>query len=149
TMYIGLRAHGRVIGLVELSAGDRTFGRGDVELGQGLARLAAPAIHNAHAHGEARDALRARDEILALTSHDLVNPLTSIVLGAEQLRRYHAARPDDDPMQLAAAQRIGRAAVMMSHLVEDLLQFARPMAMPPVRGPFVLPPVLEGVVDLF
>ncbi len=61
-----------------------------------------------------QDALDARDRMLAIVSHDLRNPLNSIVLGAAQIR----TDPD------LAHRSVVRAAQRMSRLVEDLLDLA-------------------------
>jgi PAS domain S-box-containing protein len=70
-----------------------------------------------------RRAVRAREDILAVVSHDLRNPLGAILLSAAQLERAHA-KPDLDRLR-AVARRIGRAAGWMDHIIRDLLDVSR------------------------
>ena len=68
---------------------------------------------------EAREAIRRRDQFLAMLGHELRNPLGSIVLALETM-----PLPDDHP---AARQRaiIDRQAHHLARLVDDLLDVAR------------------------
>ena len=63
-------------------------------------------------------AVRIRDEILSVVSHDLKNPLTAIGLSAESLKRKH-------PESVAATLRIERASRSMRELIDNLLDFAK------------------------
>jgi PAS domain S-box-containing protein len=79
-----------------------------------LAAMVATAANDAHLYDEAQRALRARDEVLAVVSHDLRSPLTIIELAASMLlRRGH----EDEEVIL----RIKRAGERMSVLIRDLL----------------------------
>ena len=72
---------------------------------------------------EARRAVRARDEVLAVVSHDLRTPLGVVALAASQL-----ANVDDDSDVATTrrlATRIHRAANAMEQIIGDLLDFAR------------------------
>ena len=64
---------------------------------------------------EARSALRARDAMLAVVTHDLRTPLATIVLGAALLARGGGDK---------RAETIRRTAERMSRLVDDLLSAA-------------------------
>jgi signal transduction histidine kinase len=66
-------------------------------------------------------AVASRDDVLAIVSHDLRNPLTSIALGVEQLRR-HASDPERRERVLDS---IERSAQRMTTLIEDLLAIAK------------------------
>jgi len=68
---------------------------------------------------EARRAVAARDEVLAVVSHDLRGPLTAILLAAAQ---RHAA----DGALSRRLTKIELAARRMNVLIEDLLDAARP-----------------------
>jgi signal transduction histidine kinase len=72
------------------------------------------------AYRETEAARRAREDVLAVVSHDLRSPLSSILLGASLLKR------DADDVRLPvdmrrAAEGIGRSANQMRRLIEDLL----------------------------
>jgi PAS domain S-box-containing protein len=70
------------------------------------------------AEEEARSATLARDEMLAIVSHDLRSPLASIRLGAERLRQA----PLEETLK-KTVEVIYRAAGRMERLVADLVDF--------------------------
>ena len=70
---------------------------------------------------ELRRAIHARDEVLSVVAHDLRNPLNSIGLQAQLLRR----RKDADDDLRGALSLIDRAAKRMLRLIQDLLDVAR------------------------
>lgn len=88
-------------------------------LEEALAR-ATLALGIARAHGEARTAVRSRDQMLSVVSHDLRNPLGTIVLNTAILRRTFEA---DVSMRryLRHLDGIHRSAERMKRLIEDLL----------------------------
>ncbi len=70
----------------------------------------------------AERAVRTRDEILAMVSHDLRNPLGTISMSATLLLRQLSEAADSSARQQAA--RIQRSVDQMIHLVDDLLDVA-------------------------
>jgi PAS domain S-box-containing protein len=83
-----------------------------------LSALVAVAINDAHLYDKARRALLARDEMLAIVSHDLRNPLGAIALSSALLLR-------EGPRELAQqALRIQRCAERMDQLTSDLLDLS-------------------------
>ena len=72
------------------------------------------------ARARLQQAYRAREEMMAIVSHDLRTPLTSIELSSAQLI---AVRPSDERTR-AYAERIQRAARRMEALVRNLLDAA-------------------------
>jgi signal transduction histidine kinase len=84
----------------------------------------ALAVENARLYEQAQQAVRGRDHILAIVSHDLKNPLGTIMMAAGVLSRgkplHELTRPELD----AAVGRIRRSAERMLRLIEDLLDFA-------------------------
>ena len=69
-----------------------------------------------------RQAVEAREEMLAIVSHDLKNPLQAIVMSAERLEDAAERLADQDVERLA--QRVRRSADRMSRLIFDLLDVA-------------------------
>jgi len=69
-----------------------------------------------------RCAIASRDDVLAIVSHDLRNPLASISLGIDQLRRYGHT---DEQRRERILDSVKRAAQRMSTLIEDLLAIAK------------------------
>jgi signal transduction histidine kinase len=71
---------------------------------------------------EAREAVRLRDQVLAIVSHDLRNPVGVVKLAAGLV--LERVREQGDRRQIRHLQTIQRAAVRMEHLIGDLLDMA-------------------------
>jgi PAS domain S-box-containing protein len=69
------------------------------------------------ARERAEDAVKAYEELMAIVSHDLRNPLNSILLGAETLGR-------DSSNVAKTSELIARSAKRMARLIEDLLDLS-------------------------
>lgn len=75
---------------------------------------------------EAEEAMRAREEILAVVSHDLRNPLGTILMGVSTLQQVVELAPDHpktDRIKIVA-ERIQRQSERMARQIEDLVDFA-------------------------
>lgn len=116
-------ARDRVLGVLAFVHGPsgRVFTEGDFALTRDLAERAALAIDNARLYREAREASRARDDLLAVVSHDLRNPLSAILAGAALLQDG-SVEPERMPALVGA---IVGAARRMDRLTCDLLDAAR------------------------
>ena len=66
------------------------------------------------------DTLRLSEELLAIASHDLRNPLNAILMSADLLERR---RSEEDVLKAAA--RIRRSGVRMTRMLDDLLDLTR------------------------
>lgn len=119
-MIVPLHARGRVVAVTTLvsTTPGRRFGGEDLSLADELAARAALVVDNARLFDESRSATRAREELLAVVSHDLRSPLSSVALGAERLR----LGPIEDGL-LKTVDIIYRAAKQMERLVGDLVDF--------------------------
>ncbi len=73
--------------------------------------------------GEQR-AVRARDELLAVVSHDLRSPLSAVLLHAEVMLRLTGAGDKSADALHGNAERIRRSAAHMKALTDDLLDLA-------------------------
>lgn len=115
-------AHGRVLGAVTLMCTQpgRRLQHHDLEAARELGRRAALAVDNARLYGEAQDATRSREEMLAVVSHDLRNPLSAIRMSAVLL----LGRLSEDAPARKAIETIQRATSRMEHLIGDLLDLA-------------------------
>ena len=82
-----LRAHGRALGALMLARGPGAvpYSAADLSLAQALALRAASALDNARLYDEARRAVRAREDVLGVVSHDLRTPLSVIAMCATAL----------------------------------------------------------------
>jgi PAS domain S-box-containing protein len=79
----------------------------------------------ARAHEEAEasaDLHRRKDEFLAMLSHELRNPLASLVNGVHLLRLQEA---DENAIQKQARSIIERQVGHLTHLIDDLLEVSR------------------------
>ncbi|MBU8897942.1 GAF domain-containing protein [Corallococcus sp. M34] len=125
-MIVPLRARGHTLGAVTFVSSDsgRRYGPDDLALAEDLCLRASLAIDNARLVGESRRAARAREDLLAVVSHDLKNPLGVVQLGAALLTRGAAGKPGSEAVAKQAA-RIHDAAERMSRLISDLLDWGR------------------------
>src|SRR5436305_3264853 len=80
-MLVPLVSRGQTLGVVTLIAPEgRVFAREDVALASELARHGSLAIDNARLYLESQQAVHAREEVLAIVSHDLRNPPNAVML---------------------------------------------------------------------
>ncbi len=88
-MIVPLRSRGRMLGAVAFAAtadSGMRYDADDLKLALELADRAALLVDNARLYAEARGAVRARDDMIQLVSHDLRNPLQSIATAAALLQ---------------------------------------------------------------
>lgn len=82
---------------------------------------AALLVREREARERAEAAIRTREEVLAIVSHDLRNPLNTIAMGAAALTDFAG----DDAARAKYIQMIQRAIQRMNRLIEDLLDVVR------------------------
>jgi PAS domain S-box-containing protein len=123
-MIVPLSARGRTLGALTFAfAGSgRRYTQARLEVAEELATRAALAIDNARLYQQEQAAVRARDELLAIVSHDLKNPLAAILVSAGALSEL---LPVDDEPTRSRADVIRRAAQRMHHLIAQLLESAK------------------------
>ena len=121
-VFVPLVSRGQAIGIATaMSSESRPFTRDDLVLFSEVARRASLAIDNARLYLESQQAVRAREEVLAIVSHDLRNPLNAVTLGASMLQ-ISGTLSDDDREQIDT---ISISAKRMARLIEDLLDVTR------------------------
>ncbi len=113
-----LFARGRPIGVLGLASGGRRLP--ELPLARDFAGRAALALDNARLFQEAQAALRDKDEVLAVVSHDLRAPLTSLLVGLGLVERLapEGARGEKNRERAQAMQAAGER---MARLVSDLV----------------------------
>jgi PAS domain S-box-containing protein len=104
-------------GVLCIASASRALEPRDLQLAEEIARRCALYIDNARLHRLEQQAMRARDEVLAVVAHDLRNPLSTISLYAELLHR--------EAKLSGHANVIVRTVQRMNRIVEDLLDVAR------------------------
>lgn len=151
TLVVPLRDEAEPLGALVLlrGPGRPEFDPEDVQQARVLGDLASAALRRALLTEErdrqrraAENAVRARDEVLAIVSHDLRNPLNAIAVGAQALLSMDVPREQQEPM----LQIIRRNAGRMDRLIQDLLdasriQGGRQLKVEP--APLSLPAVIE------
>jgi signal transduction histidine kinase len=127
-MVVPLVGREGVLGAITLVAATpaRRYGADELALAEELAQRCAIAIENARLYGETRGAVAARDEFLAIASHELLTPVTSLRGHAQLLRRSLGLSDALDPERLGRhAQAVVDGADRLTALVRDLLDVAR------------------------
>lgn len=74
------------------------------------------------ARHEAELAINSREELMAVVSHDLRNPLSSILMNSHILKKFLAGSEDKTKSIL---DRIHRSAMSMNNLIEDILNVTK------------------------
>jgi PAS domain S-box-containing protein len=149
-----LVARERVLGLLTLVRSDesRAFSEEELPLLGELAARAGTAVDNSRLLHEATEAVRLRDDFLAIASHDMRTPLAAI-LGYLQLALRRAREADEPGARklveyLSAAEGMaGRLTDLVADLMDvSLLRSGRPIALEPIE--LEVGPVAERVIDV-
>ena len=122
---VPIKAHGGVFGALSLASSresGRRYGPAELDIAEHLGRRAGLAIENARLYREAQEAVRLREQVLAIVSHDLRNPLMAVKLATDLV--MSRAREHDDARLAKQADTIRRSAARMDHLIGDLLDMA-------------------------
>jgi signal transduction histidine kinase len=122
-MVLPLRARGRTFGVLTFVGAEsaKRYSKRDLAVGEEFAGRVATGIDNAWLYEQARQATRSRDDLMAIVSHDLQNPLSAILMGIASISQESSADPTRFRKRL---ERMERGALRMSRLVRDLLDTA-------------------------
>jgi signal transduction histidine kinase len=124
--YLGVPVRGAegVIGafVFGMASSGRRFDERSVTVAVELARRTALAIENAQLLETSRREARAREQTLAVVSHDLRTPLSAIRMGAHRLQAI-ATGPTGEAVR-AIGEVMKRSARRMERLIDDLLDVA-------------------------
>ena len=135
---------GRKLGAIQLwdKKDGQEFDEADKAILTQLAQLAAVALENARLFRAEQDARRARDDLVAIVSHDLRNPVHTIHMAASFLLEV---APANDRRTQARKQLevIQRSATRANRLIQDLLDVAKIQA-----GGLAVDPVAVDVQSL-
>lgn len=124
---IPLTVRERTIGGITLArlGSAREYDEASLVLAGELAQRAAIALDNAHLFHQAQEAIRVRDEFLAVASHEFKNPLTTLLGNAQLLARRmgrdeHASDRDRRSIGAMVSQ-----AERLTRMVSSLLDVSR------------------------
>lgn len=123
-MSVPLIAKQKYIGTLVIisTTANRRYHDLDLRLAEAVALRAALSIENSHLYNESQKAIASREEILAIVSHDLKSPLTTIKLIGETLQLLDS--PDKKTCD-SLAKKINKSVKQMQVLIGDLLDFAK------------------------
>lgn len=142
-----------------MNESNRHFSEADLPFLRELTGRLAPALENLRlqdaeqqARAEAEQAIRARDELLALVSHDLKNPLTALLGQTQLLQRRVVALGDNAERFGRGLAVIERAALRMQAQTNTLLdamhlQNGQPLDLQ--RAPIDLVALARAAVESF
>ncbi|HUF68004.1 MAG TPA: PAS domain S-box protein [Longimicrobiales bacterium] len=151
TVIVPLLARGRTSGAIALyrTSADGVFGEADMALAEELAAVSALAVDNARLYESARRAIRARDDVLAVVSHDLGNPLAAVRIGTTVLASALTDMHLPETI-LEHLRGVRKSVDQMDRLIGDLMDVERmdtagPLALgaKPVRAATVISSVME------
>jgi signal transduction histidine kinase len=103
----------------------RLFGEEEEQLAQFITALAGAAWENAEGFSRVEQAVRARDDFLAIASHELKTPLTPLQLQLDSLRRSLERAGMKEPQVRSALDMMDRQVDRLTNLVQSLLDVAR------------------------
>src|SRR5215475_8551715 len=123
-MVIPLLRDGNIVAAIILlsCSSSRIYDTADLYIAEELARRAAASIENARLYFLARRAIKSREEVLEVVSHDLKNPVMVIGLVAKMLRQSGEL----ETAQIAEySHKIERAADKMLQLISEISDFSK------------------------
>lgn len=123
---VPLRARGKIIGILALSMceSNRHFTKDDLKFAEATAIRFAMALDNARLYGDAQNAVKAREDILAIVSHDLKNPLGTIRSGNQLLGKLISKYVEHEQLEKIITS-VDKSSRYMEMLISDLLDFSK------------------------
>ncbi len=124
---IPLAVRERVLGGITLAmvGSGRVYDQATLVLAGELAQRAAIALDNAHLFYQAQEAIRVRDEFLAVASHEFKNPLTTLLGNAQLLaRRFERSEHASDRDRRSIKAMVSQAE-RLTRMVSSLLDVSR------------------------
>jgi PAS domain S-box-containing protein len=128
-LMVPLQARGRILGVLTLGVSQRPFTAHDLRFAEEIAQRGSLVADNARLFQRATDEARLRQELVAIVSHDLRNPMHAIRLNAQVLERLVSRMDGVTPPPLERlrfiAGSIERAVDQGNRLITDLLDSAK------------------------
>jgi signal transduction histidine kinase len=148
---VPIRFGDKIIGTLQTAATRNVpYTADDLALCEELANRAALALTNARLFDHAENARQSREDVLAVVTHDLRNPLGAILLAAASAMRLELSDKKAPRVRKNLAT-IHRSAERMSRLLADLVDFATIQSGRLKIEPLSFEPreVVEAVLDMF
>ncbi len=147
---VPLRAREEVLGAMALgrAEGRQPFDKADLDLARAIGYRAALAIDNAQHYSAERRATMARDELLAIVSHDLRNPAAAISMCAQALTQHSPVSAEERESMLHT---IMQSVEWMRRLMQDLVDVASIEAgrLSVEPEPQAAEPIVTATIELF
>lgn len=126
SIIVPLRARGRLLGVLSLGR-SRNEGLTQVDLPivEEIARRYSLTIDNAQLYQQAQEAVLIRDQFVAIASHELRTPVTSIRGYAQLLERQLSQGKVNPERAQRQANQIVQQAIRLGALISDLLDASR------------------------
>jgi PAS domain S-box-containing protein len=129
-MRFPLTARGTPRGVITLKSQNSNFNEVDLQFGKVVVDRIALALDNARLYEEAVEAVRIREDILAIVAHDLRNPLTALKLSQQLLlRKVNLSELNLSDLDLSGIQRLLKSMEYSVNqaisLTSDLLDFGK------------------------
>jgi signal transduction histidine kinase len=120
---IPMSARGRVVGAltVAMTRSGRAFDDTYRPVAAALASRIGLAVENVELYQQSREAVNARDQIMAIVSHDLRNPLSAVSMCLSGLRDQPPPSPENVDRLVGTAE---SALDLSFRLIQDLLDVA-------------------------
>jgi len=118
---------GRRLGalLISRSGTNATYSTADVALVEELALRVGVAFDNAQLYNEARQAIRLRDEFLAIAAHELRTPLTAVLGSTQALQRRLLREQTLSERDQRSLQTVVQQTQRLNKLIGTLLDLSR------------------------
>jgi signal transduction histidine kinase len=141
-MAVPLQIRGRLTGGLSFMSASRSYTPDDLHFAEAYARQIGGVLENARLYQQAQEAIRVRDEFVALASHELRTPLAGLLASADGIVRLiqKSARPGDAILRLAEI--VSRQVQQLNRLTERILAAAQLVGHP------TLEPELMDLVQL-
>jgi signal transduction histidine kinase len=140
-----------LLGVLTLGTADsgRALDDSDVVFCSNIATRLVAALRNALLYTELQQAVKIRDEVTSIVSHDLKDPVHTIQMATGVLLDPDIGADDATRRQHAAL--IQRSATRMARLLEDLLDVAKSenSSLALVRKPTAISPLIDEIADGF
>lgn len=124
---VPVKARGHSLGAVSLCFNDsgRIFDLDALPFCEEFANTLALSLDKARLYKEARDAIGIREDVLAMVSHDLQNPLSVIMMSLKSIQKLDLYDRHAKEKINKATARIKRSSELMQGLIERILDFAK------------------------